>query len=343
MNTEKILVKLKKRKMYRSMGYLINIYMLFNKPSIKNIKCLSHHCPPHKLRKWLSNKSSHLEKKETNKLQKHIDLFDRDILPKTKEKLKIAVCISGEPRSFEHCINSFKRFFHGHNISIFIASKSEENLKLIRENYLPHSILQYNDPDFSDLEKAGIKKFGFIKRKNNVFIPQANPNLYPMWYGIKQSFIALEQATPDISEFDAICRCRFDTFFKRPLPNLDFTKNTIYIDPNYNEHGGYSDQFAIGNPECMQDYFMLYDWFNESLEYSFGDKGYLPERVLKIYLEDKCHIKTTEIKFETRLLRDEFIGLLPHQIPIKGMITNTKRNEGIQNYIKNKYPNLHPH
>jgi len=339
---EKLLFKLKKRQKYKLIDKITSGYMCLHKPTADAINLLTRYSPPIKLYTWLDSHRNHLSKAAYSEHLKTIKAFDQEKLILPKKKLKIAVCISGEPRTFQHCINSFNRFFYGHDIDIFIANKSPNFSLQLKDSYSPNFLIEYNDIDFFELEKKGIETFGFLYLKHNVIIPVANTNIYPMWFGIQKSYHALKKHTNNINNYDAICRCRFDTFFRKPLELDHFHKNNIFIDPNYNEHGGYSDQFAIGHPEVMKKYFNLYDWIPKSFNHNFGKKGYLPERILKTYLEDVCQFRVTAHNFETRLLRNEFISLESHELPIKSNPTNLARNKKIQKYIKSKFPDLYP-
>lgn len=337
-----ILRKLKKQQKPHLVEKCLNTYCYLFKPNEARVQQLVHYSSPGTLRAWLEQKGHKLDKSQSKRLFAIIDEYDPNQNITPRKRLKIAVCISGEPRSFIHCIASLKRFFFSHQIDIFIANKSQTPSSALSEQYSATNVLTYKDPDFSELEKAGIRKFGFIRLKHDVTIPVANTNVYPMWYGIQKSFEALISEDTNLEDYDAICRCRFDTFFRKPLDIYKFPENHIFIDGAYNEHNGYSDQFAIGHPKAMSQYFNLYNWFQDSLGYDFGEAGYLPERILKVYLEDKCNFHVTPHAFETRLLRDEYIGLESHQIPTKNNAFNLSRNRAIESYIKQKYPDLYP-
>ena len=89
-------------------------------------------------------------------------------------------------------------------------------------------------------------------------------------------------------------------------------------------------------------YLKLFDWLPTSHKLDFGEGGYLPERILRVYLEQHLALNIKAHQFETRLLRDEFIGLKPYQIPIKSIATNEERKARIQDYIKKRHPDLFP-
>jgi hypothetical protein len=342
MNFETLQIKLKKRRLFKSLEFLTKAYCFLVTPTANKLMALAPHSSPSTLNNWLKRHQANIPELKIQTYRSIINSYNGNIMPLPAKRLKIAICLSGDIRTAKQCLNSFHRFFNGHDIDIFVSNKSSENTQFIQDNYKPKQIINYKDIDYSNLEKAGIKKFGFLKLKDNSHIPEANPNLYPMWYGIKQSFEALIKSNHNLNDYDSICRCRFDTYFKKPLDLNDFEKNTIYLDPNYNEHGGYSDQFAIGSPSAMSQYFTLYDWLQESFDFDFSVKGFLPERVLRVYLEEQCKLNITPHDFDTRLLRDEFIGLDGYQIPIKGIKTNQNRNRKIAQYVREKFPDLYP-
>lgn len=338
----KIIKKLEKLKKNNIKSLFISLYIKLRKPSFKLVTFIANHTSTEKMHQWITDNSRNITSTEKDYYTKIINSFDLNYNQPPAIKLKIAVCISGEPRTFKYCINSFNRFFYGHDIDIYIACRSNTDIEAIKKHYAPTNINIYSDIDYSNLERKGIKAFGFINKKHGITIPQANPNILPMWYGIKQSLLALINSGNKPELYDAICRCRFDTFFKSPLPELNFKKDTIYIDPAYNEHDGYSDQFAIGHPSAMKEYFSLFNWIPQSYDLDYGEKGYLPERILKIYLEQHLALKVKGHPFETRLLRDDFIDLKSHELPVKCNTTNKDRNIRVQEYIKKHHPDLYP-
>jgi len=272
MNLDKLFLKLNKKRMFGLANRIFKVYSKLSKPNRNNISILSRHIEPTLLREWVSDRIANSQKDTVRDLNALIDLFDAQTLPNPKTKMKIAVCLSGEPRSFTHCIDSFKRFFHGHDVDVYIGCRENSDIESLKDYYSPSNINIYSDIDYSELEREGIKAFGFTHEKHNIVIPQANPNILPMWYGIKQSFLAITNSGKKPEDYDALCRCRFDTFFKRPMPNIGFPEDTVYIDPNYNEHEGYSDQFAIGHPSAMEKYFKLFDWIPDSYDIDYGEK-----------------------------------------------------------------------
>ena len=337
-----ILKKLKKRKYFKLLNIVVRNYLYFSGAKLAAFKIILPFITPTYARKLLNKYKKKVNEVEYVRLVNEINKFDQDINSEPSKRLKIAVCMSGEPRSYHHCIDSFKRFFYGHDIDIYIASKSEQFNEDLKAQYNTGNIFSYLDPSFKNLEIEGIKRFGFKSERDGLMVANASPNFYPMWYGVYKSAEYLINNPSVAAKYDAICRCRFDNFFIKPLDLVSFPANTIFIDPNYNEHNGFSDHFSIGAPDAMIKYLSLYNWIEESFLLDFGEKGYLPERVLKKYLLEHCKVSVVASEFESRLFRNSFVGLASYKIPIKDFLINRDRNVRLNNYIKETYPDLLP-
>lgn len=338
----KILKKLKKREYFGLLNIVVYCYLKFSNVNKNTFILIFPFVTPALSRKLLGKHSKAFTKVEYENLLNEIDKFDQNKRQEPAVKKKIAICMSGEPRSYIHCIESFKRFFHGHDIDIYIASKSESVNDDLMVQYNTKNVNTYTDPSFKGLEAEGFTRFGFKSERDGLLVAKASPNLYPMWYGVYKSVEYLIN-NPDIaSQYDAICRCRFDNFFIKPMDISSFPKNSIFVDPNYNEHNGFSDHLAIGEPEAMIKYLSLFNWIEKSFLQDFGEKGYLPERVLKKYLLEHCKINVVPHEFESRLFRDSFVGLPSYKIPLKDFQINRDRNVRLNKYIKDNYPEFLP-
>jgi len=341
-NIRTALKKLKKRSHFKVLNVIVSAYFIFSRVNQDTFIAVLPFITPKFGRKLLSKYGKLLPKSQQDLLAGEINKFDQEKIIEPQKRLKIAVCMSGEPRSYTHCIDSFKRFFHGHDVTIYIASKNEEFNESLKSKYQTENIFPYKDPSFKELEVKGFKKFGFKSERDGLMVANASPNLYPMWYGVYKSAEYLINNPSAYSEYDAVCRCRFDNFFIKPMDLTDIPKNSIFIDPNYNEHNGFSDHFSIGSPEAMVKYLNLFNWIEESFLQDFGEKGYLPERVLKKYLIEYCKVNVIPYEFESRLFRVPSIGLASYKIPIKDFQITKDRNVRLNNYIKENHPGLLP-
>jgi hypothetical protein len=281
--------------------------------------------------------------KYSNEFQRQIIAFSSEEAPKPNKVIKVAVCLSGDIRSFTHCIPQMKRFLSGYEVTFFCHGwQSDFDKKHINDLENVHTLIE-DRPDFSILERASIHAFGFKGFGQDLKVPFLSPNILPMWYGIKRAYECIERHGFKPSDFDLICRCRYDNFFLGKLSQINEMPgaNDIIIDPNYDGYGGYGDQFAIGQPEVMKKYFSLYDWLPSSFKQYAGDKCFFPEVIIRKYLVDNQSIQIKQIDFGLRLLRNEFIGLEGHRIPLRSHSVSQSRNKVVSEYIKNKFPDLY--
>ncbi len=288
-----------------------------------------------------SRKYSYLKKADD--FQRQLSAFspENTLMPATAKK--VAICLSGDTRSFKHCIPQLKRFLSGYDITFFChgwqSDFKEDHIKDLQNVY---TYIEER-PDFTNLERSSIKAFGFKIFGKTLKVPFMSPNIFPMWHGVKKAFESIEKNGFDANEFDLICRCRYDNFFLGKLAQLNElpTPEEIIIDPNYDGYGGYGDQFAIGLPDTMRKYCSLFDWLPLSFEQYAGNDRFFPEVIVRRYLEDECGLKVRKIDFGLRLLRNEFVGLEGYKIPLRSHSVSQNRNLHLSKHIQEKFPDLY--
>lgn len=267
--------------------------------------------------------------------------FQQDLgLLVTKPK-RIAVCMSGDLRSIENCNQSIQRFFKGHEVTYFCHSWDDSESKPCFGDAAALFIKEERRPDLTDLERKSIESFGLKVYNPEKKVPYMSPNLFPMWYGVKQAFHMIEENGFEHNAFDLIARCRYDNYFLGQLEQYQgvWVNNKVVIDLNYNGYGGYGDQFAIGMPKVMETYCSVFDWFDTAFDKLNGKNQFFAEVVLKEYLR-LVDVEVEQVNFGLRLLREEFIGLAGDKIPLRSHITSKNRNESISLYVKDKFPEL---
>lgn len=265
-----------------------------------------------------------------------ISLYEKHSISNPKDR--IAVCISGEPRTFKACHQSLAAFLSEYDIDYYIHCWSDQYTQELVEFYPDAYISTEDRPDFHTLELDGLTKLGVKDFGDGIKVPYANPNLYPMWYSVKRAFELIAASGKQASEYKFIVRTRFDNFFPKRL-GIDPTRpNAIYVDPNYGGYGGFGDQFAIGTPQAMAKYSQLFDWLEQSFTYDFKGLKFHPETLVKVYLEDACGINVIPTAFDMRLLRDDFINLPAHKIPLRSHSTSKARNKYLSDYMQKKFP-----
>lgn len=336
MNTfeKKLFYKLKKKKMFSSAKTIAKTMMAL-KSSISEEQFDQYHTllgTPETTRRL---------KSPSARQQRKLKTFDQSQVREPEKKLKIAVCLSGQPRSMVHCLDSLQRFFYGHDVSFFChawtGQADSASLSPLGNVFISES----ESPDTFEFEHLAIKQYGLKDFGKGIKVPYVSPNVFPMWYGVQQAYLSLQNHEVNPESFDLICRMRYDNFWigQFDSEDLKFTDNMLLIDRNYNEHGGYGDQFAIGTPAAMAKYLNIYNWLtSDFLKGGYSDNCF-PEVMLRDYL-DHCDIKVHEEDFGLRLLRDDYVGLAPQDIPLRNHEVSKKRNAYISEYIKTHHSDL---
>jgi hypothetical protein len=172
--------------------------------------------------------------------------------------MKIAICISGQPRNFKQSYESLKTYFlDKYDCDIYFHTWKTDSFESTNFGFGNHQY-NLNRNDFYDLislyqPKKYILEQPIIFDASDYKCPiwrQPLNNTLSMFYSIYKSFQLLED------EYDYVIRTRFDIDYS--LFNLEFSKDEINIpewntDPNV-KHRGFYDVFAIGNQLQMKIY-----------------------------------------------------------------------------------------
>lgn len=221
--------------------------------------------------------------------------------------MKIAVCLSGQPRFIErgyHQIydNIISKY---ENVDFFVHTwwsddmnkdqfvKGNDGYKLddfgkLRQYTYPldtlELIMKYYRPKLI-LNEPQIK----FEQHENVNYETINPlSLYSMYYSVKTSN-SLKKFYENKNNFvyDIVIRARFDILFEK----FDIDFNDIDLSYIYTHTVGLdhpNDQFAISNSENMDYYSSLFDKIDDY--YKEGFDRFVGERLLKYHLKNKLHI-----------------------------------------------------
>lgn len=210
--------------------------------------------------------------------------------------MKIAYCISGQPRFFEKGYESmFLKFIENnkeHSTDVFIHTwhnpdlvnqqydSSEWNVGIsdtYKENtidnicklYKPKKILVERPIDFKIKQQYDTNK---AKQPTNITFSMFN-SIY------KSNELKKQAEAEELFKYDFVIRSRFDWFLKEQINIEDLDRNTLYIPNRCPTENAYNDQFAIGSSKDMDIYCDTYNnieahWYfdkimlsNESLLY----------------------------------------------------------------------------
>jgi hypothetical protein len=183
------------------------------------------------------------------------------------KKYKVAVCLSGQSRTFDYCKDSILEYYdgcdffchtwdrnsyHEHGAPIVMGNWDKSVLNRIEDSLKPKL---FNCSNFEDT-LVKYKKMGWKYSENEL-------NNISMWYSQAKSY------DYDFSDYDFVVKGRYD-FIHNPLRNIHnvieiilTSKNTQKImDEEFNRDSPYSHITAVEN--LKQDRFFATDFFKDS-------------------------------------------------------------------------------
>lgn len=221
---------------------------------------------------------------------------------------KIALCLSGDPRSSMFCFPYIYESILQYDQNIFDIDVYIHSWKGFRalSLYNPKKYLIDN----LDTDTFYWNHFNQLSTDFNFHHHSPFKNSLLMFYGLKKVWEMVED------EYDYYIRCRFDILFKNEfsLPHLvneleeskcDIITPTNYPSKNYKEK--INDQFAIGKFKGMNLYFNIWDNLFNLVK---NNQVTVPEDLLKIYF-DNHNIKIQQKHFMIFLIRNAQIQSFP--------------------------------
>lgn len=177
--------------------------------------------------------------------------------------MRVALCLSGQPRSFVRGYDYHKKNLLDHyDVDVFMhtwpnytTNPYAQILNLYKDGGKHVQILANVDPYMEDREAFAKKINELYTRVPNSEFPAINTWL--MWYSIHES---IEQAYLH-DDYDVIVRSRFD-YALNIRPPLELTVvNRVYVpsDRMTQNHDFCADMFAWGTPNVMMKYAQTFD------------------------------------------------------------------------------------
>ena len=212
----------------------------------------------------------------------------------TGRKIKIALCLSGEPRSsmasFPYVYEAFLKDNEIYDVEVYCHSwKGFRALDLYKPKNL--KIEPINEPLFIDNILDNIQKYPTklltLKSISDGFTSNTSllKNSILMLSSIKKSFDLIQEP------YDVYIRCRYDIFFRSKfwlfpiLNDLINNKYDMFIPLRYAYKptpNNYNDQISIGNYSSMEIYANLIDNLNTLVN---NTDEWNPEVWLKYWLD----------------------------------------------------------
>jgi hypothetical protein len=190
--------------------------------------------------------------------------------------MKIAICISGQPRNFKQSYESLKKYFlDKYDCDIYFHTWKTPNFESTNFGFgnNQYSLTENNYNDLIQLynPKKYILEAPILFDASNYKCPiwrQPLNNTLSMFYSLYRAFQLIEDS------YDYVVRTRFDIDYSKF--NLELPKNNIIL-PKWNtdirvSHRGYYDVFAIGTQADMKIYSGV---FSNVISYISNDEEFL--------------------------------------------------------------------
>ncbi len=212
--------------------------------------------------------------------------------------MKIAICISGQPRNYDQGFFELKKWFlDKYDCDIYIHTWEDTITEFVSShNFTETRHYKFTNQDYQNiLDLYKPKSYIFqkpINFDNNNIIGNLGFTLNGIlsaWLSTQQS---IQQALSSKTEYDLIIKYRFDLHFSEMVsPKCLFLEDITKLDPNQfhcfsfdpTDEGNYrptevDDLFNVGGPKVMEVYSQL---FSNILYYCYKDKNHIPWLVEK--------------------------------------------------------------
>ena len=207
--------------------------------------------------------------------------------------MRIALCLSGQPRTWRSTRESLMAFFAGHDLDVFLHTWREGDpaeLEALVAAYAPRASRIEERPLFVEDKRRLAERF-----------PVRPPlTTFDMFHSMAASLtLAMASGEP----YDLLVRVRFDALFDGAWSGEAPAEGELVIPESYPEPTSCNDQFAIGRPAEMQSYGAISTWFPTVLPQLRGE-WLRPEALLRSYLEQVCGLRLKLSPIAMRLRRE---------------------------------------
>ncbi len=216
--------------------------------------------------------------------------------------MRLAICLSGQPRTWRYTHQTLFKFFDGHELDVFIHTWDDVDaleLEALKAAYSPRLMVQSARPAFLEEKRAMAAQF-----------PVAPPfSSFDMFHSVAISVnlaLGANRAAP--KAYDLICRTRFDTVYDGHWRGEAPPKGAIAVQTGeFEPEGGCNDQFALGEPDAMSLYIGVSAWLAQGM-HSLAPPHFRPEVALQTYLVNVCGLALHREHFALTLLRNDEVG-----------------------------------
>lgn len=228
--------------------------------------------------------------------------------------MKIALCLSGQMRTYKMCYNNLKKhILEPFNPDVFIHTWSKTGIvtkvkllsifqgnqqvteKELQKMYSPKNMV-IEDFHNSYLEEIEGVRYPEILTK---YVPPPGRASLPMYYKIKKcNDLKCEEENKNNFKYDLVIRLRPDLNILEPLPGEVLDNSHIlwhsgkYIDTGFM----LSDRFAVSNSQNMDYYSSVFDKLNEYWQDPLGNDGWKTYRIAERLIKQHMDFSDIEVK-----------------------------------------------
>ena len=170
---------------------------------------------------------------------------------------KVAICMSGQLRTFKECFSYIQENLiecnqNDFQVDLFGYINSEEKIDLSEYPFAKLVV----EPD-KPLPDLSYQYFTYSVSR------PAEKEVYYQLYGMRQSLEVMKSYEQENNiQYDYIARIRPDFKYLTEVDFLSLENDKVFI-PCYNDHRGLNDRFAIGDRRVMDIYLRRFDFWME--------------------------------------------------------------------------------
>lgn len=223
--------------------------------------------------------------------------------------MKIAVCLSGQMRTAEKCVDRIKEFFSDYYVDYFMHTWNQE------EEYFKESDKMIK-PRLRNLDLGLFEKVKSIldakvaTRDDKIQVEY--PSVFAQQLSMLKCFEQCQQYSASTgTQYDIIIKCRFDLIW-RPCMRFSipdkFSNDTLYASGI--ERGKILDRFFFGSPKVMEPVLSIFR-FSESNLPKMRIRGFpnSPEEILYKFVNQYLKVKVSLHEMQECIVRPNCMEL----------------------------------
>lgn len=248
--------------------------------------------------------------------------------------MRIALCLSGQPRTWRSTRETLMTFFAGHDLDLFLHTWREGDpaeLEAVLAAYAPRASRIEERPPFLEAKR----------RLAELFPARPSFTTFDMFHAVGESLVLPARSG---ETYDLVVRARFDAMFDGTWSGEIPGEGEVIVPDIFPDPAGCTDQLAIGLPAEMQAYGAIGAWLPGALDRLARDQvasgGSLrPELATRHYLETVCGLRVLTRPIAMKLCR-ETQASLPFAALVDDPLFHAAKHEEWESFAQEKFPEL---